>query len=110
MTRLAAPRVRVVLDQPGGDALEVVVQSDNRDLVAWDMTRGRKGWPEMKDAPFLWSTFVAWSVMRREGHTDLSVDAFFERCLEAQVIKADDAENPDDGDTVGPTPQGLASA
>lgn len=112
--RLSAPRLRVVLDNPGGDMTEVIVQADNRDLVRWDVTRARKGWPEFSDAMFLWSTFLAWSVMHREGHTTLKLDDFLDTCVQASPVPADDAENPDtdddDGSTVGPTRPALESA
>lgn len=113
-TRLSAPRVRVVVDDPAKGAVEVVVQTDNRDLVRWDVTRARKGWPEFKDSPFLWLTFLAWSVMQREGHTSLKLDAFLDTCVEASAVKSDgedvDPLTDDDELTVGPTPTGLVSA
>lgn len=111
-TRLSAPRVRVVLDDPEKGAVEIVVQTDNRDLVRWDVTRAAKKWPEFQAAPFLWTTFLAWSVMQREGHTSLKLDAFLETCTESAVVgkAGDDIDDPEDAETVGPTPLGLASA
>ena len=116
-TRLSAPRVRVVVDDPAKGMVEVVLQTDNRDLVRWDVTRARKGWPEFKDSPFLWLTFLAWSVMQREGQTTLKLDAFLDTCTEASAVKKDgddpediDALSGDDELTVGPTRTGLVSA
>lgn len=114
-TRLSAPRIRVVLDDPQHGAIEVVVQADNRDLVRWDITRRTKNWPEFQEAPFLWQTFLAWSVLQREGQTSLKLDAFLDTCAEAAVVgKAgdvlDDTDTESDDATVGPTPPGLASA
>lgn len=116
-TRLSAPRVRVVVDDPTKGTVEVIVQSDNRDLVRWDVTRARKGWPEFKDSPFLWLTFLAWSVMQREGHTTLKLDQFLDTCVEASAVKKDgddpediDALSADEDLTVGPTPTGPVSA
>jgi hypothetical protein len=88
MANLAAPIVRVTLED-GDNLSEYVVQTDNRDNVAWDMTRGRKKWPQFNEAPFLWLTFLAWSAMRRGGDTSLSVDDFLERCVSAQAVKQD---------------------
>lgn len=61
--RLTSPRVRVIRD--GHEPLEI--QSDNRDLVLWDMTRSRHRWPKLDEAPFLWLTFVSWAAARRTG-------------------------------------------
>ncbi len=108
-----ARELRRTLRKAGGDMTEVIVQADNRDLVRWDVTRARKGWPEFSDAMFLWSTFLAWSVMHREGHTSLKLDDFLDTCVQASPVPADDDENPDaddDGSTVGPTPPALESA
>ena len=111
-TRLSAPRIRVVLDDPQRGAVEVVVQADNRDLVRWDVTRKAKNWPEFQEAPFLWQTFLAWSVMQREGHTSLKLDAFLDTCAEAAVVgKAGDEVDPEGDDaTEGPTRPGPESA
>ena len=102
-TRLSAPRIRVVVDEPGRDAVEVIVQTDNRDLVRWDVTRARKGWPEFQDAMFLWSTFLAWSVMQREKQTSLKLDDFLDQCVEASPLAAETPDDPEGVETVGPT-------
>lgn len=68
MTDIQEPRVRVLIDVPGVDGLKQVdVQTDNRDRVRWDIIRGRKGWPEAKEAPSLWMTILAWNALRRSG-------------------------------------------
>lgn len=59
--RLTTPRLRIVL----GDDSEVTVQATNADLVRWDVTRAKHKWPAIKEAPFLWLTFVAWAALRR---------------------------------------------
>lgn len=62
-TELFAPRIEVTLD----DGAAWTVQTANPDLVAWDMTAARHRWPPVKDAPFLWLTFIAWHASRRKG-------------------------------------------
>ena len=61
--RLVAPRVRVIRD--GAEPLEI--QTDNRDLVAYERTRLRRKpvWPAFNESPFQWLTFIGWSAARR---------------------------------------------
>lgn len=104
--RLVKPRIALQLEQPDGQLAELVVQTDNRDYVRWDMTRNRKQWPELQAAPFLGQTFLAWAALTRAG--DLpdgeSFEDFQERCLHVQAITADgDAATDEDDLTVGPT-------
>lgn len=114
MARLTAPAVRVLIEQDGtADFLEYDVQTDNRDAVAWDMTRGKKSWPQMQDAPMLWATFVAWSALRRSSVITLNVDDFLSKCVQAQIITPDgeavDASTADQV-AVDPTQPGPESA
>lgn len=63
MARMLAPKLSVVLD----DDTEYTIQTDNRDMVRFDLTRARQSWPSMQDAPMLWATVLAWSCLSREG-------------------------------------------
>lgn len=86
---LTQPRCRVVLEDDAGELTEYVVQTSNRDAVRFDITRGRKGWPAVNDAPMLWMTFCAWSAMSRGKDTGLKLDEFLDACVEVQAIDAD---------------------
>lgn len=98
--KLTAPRIRVVLDAAGdGTLTEYEVQTDNRDAVRWDMTRGREHWPAMMDAPMLWATFMAWSAMNRAGDFTGTFTQFNEHALEASAIR----DEAGDMAEVGPT-------
>jgi hypothetical protein len=98
--RLTAPRVRVVRD--GYDVLEV--QTDNRDLLAYERTRLRQRpvWPKFDDAPFQWLTFLAWSAARRSGATDVTYEAWEAVVLDASAVSDDDTT----GETGTPTQPG----
>jgi hypothetical protein len=85
MTTLSSPIVNVIIEQPDGELVEFKVQTDNRDAVRWDLTRGRKNWPNGQDAPLLWMTFLAWHAMKRGGDTELDIEKFLEVCVEARV-------------------------
>ena len=60
---LFAPAITVTLD----DGTTWTIATGNPDLVAWDMTAAKHKWPGVKDAPFLWLTFLAWHASRRKG-------------------------------------------
>lgn len=48
----------------------LVVQTDNRDQVRWELTRATEKWPTQVEAPSLFTVFMAWSALARGG--DLS--------------------------------------
>ena len=97
--KLSTPRFLVEL--PDADPFEV--QAIGADLVRWDMTAAKHKWPSYDTAPFLWSTFLAWSAGRRTGQ--VSADVTFERF--ADVVVQVEALNVD---AVGPTDAGPAPA
>lgn len=97
---LSAPRIRVILDD-AGTLTEYEVQTDNRDAVRWDMTRGRENWPAFTDAPMLWATFMAWSAMNRAGDYAGKFTEFNNCALEASPIRPPESDPA--GDEVGPT-------
>lgn len=89
MPRLTAPRLRIVMD----DGSEHIVQAINVDLILWDRTRVRHGWPKVDEAPFVWMTFIGWAALKREGATTLDHAAFEKACLECSVL-TDEAVDP----------------
>ena len=89
--KLTSPRLRVL--RGSVDAPEVIeVQTLNPDLIAYDMTRAKHRWPDMKEAPILWLSFIAWSACRREGRiaSDVTWDEWKATTLD--VGTADDEE------------------
>jgi hypothetical protein len=93
-TGMTLPRLRVLM--PGGERFEV--QAYNPDLIAYETTAARHRWPSLKEAPFTWLTFLAWSAARRGGHIDQSVtwDQFQSTALEVSNLTRDE-------DTAHPT-------
>lgn len=89
--KLKAPRVRATLETPNeGEYLELDVQTDNRDLVMWDVVRTRKGWPVTSDAPMLWITFLAWHALHREhGPVPDKFEDFQRVCVQVESLNAD---------------------
>jgi len=69
-TALATPRLEVVLD----DGRTLVTQALNPDLLRYDRTASKHGWPKPTDAPFLWLTFLAWAALRRTNEIPESMD------------------------------------
>ncbi|MFJ3394000.1 hypothetical protein [Leifsonia aquatica] len=93
MAELATPKVVVLIEQDGtDDLLEYTVQTDNRDMIQWDVTRGKKGWPKFDEAATLWLTFLAWHALRRVGETTLTLDDFLRRTVSVSRPK-DEAGN-----------------
>lgn len=103
-TKLASPRVEVLLE---GRDDKVTVQTRNPDLVLWDRTRAKHGWPKLDEAPFLWLTFLSWSAMRRSGDipSDMSYEKFEASTLDVQAL--DDGDGAEAG---APFPPQVASA
>lgn len=86
MAQMIAPRLRVLLD----DDTEYEIQTDNRDLIRFDLTRGRKQWPTMQDAPMLWASFLAWSCLAREQKIPgVNVEAELDRLISVEVLDVD---------------------
>ena len=99
---ITSPRLQVL--RGSLDAPEVIeVQTLNPDLILWDRTRARHKWPEVKDAPFLWLTFISWAACRREGRIDRSVT--YEE-WEASTLNVSNVEDDDEGGPVDPTHPG----
>lgn len=85
MVSLKTPRLRVTLET----GAELDAQTDNRDAVQWDFTRSRNRWPDGRDAPILWVTFLAWNALRRTGApVPESFDDFNRQAIAVDVIDA----------------------
>ena len=101
--RLHTPRLEVVLD----DDRTEVVQVRNSDMVRFDLTAAKHGWPGLQTAPHHWMTFVAWSALRREGRLseDVKFDAFRDvHCIAIRSLTEDD--QTEEVDVVVPFPAG----
>lgn len=96
---LRSPLVSVVLD----DGAEHTVQTDNRDLLAYERTAAKHKWPQPSVAPFGWLTFLAWHALRREGATAYTLDDFEAHC----VSVASGGDDEGDDDDVTPTQPGA---
>lgn len=90
--KLNTPRVRVIRE--GFEPFDV--QTDNRDLVRFDMTRPKQRpvWPMPDQAPMLWLTFIAWSASQRQGSipAELTWDQWRDQVLGIETLTDDDDE------------------
>lgn len=102
--RVSSPRLRVVME----DASTWEVQTYNPDLISWDRTRAKHGWPTMDKAPFLWMTFLAWAASRREGRVprETTWEVFEKTCLEVGTVTTDDDAGAEESAVGLPTPPG----
>lgn len=107
MVQLISPRLRISIERPLDDAFDQYdVQTDNRDLIAWDATRPRRQWPAGTDAPVLWMTYLAWHALKRTGApVPESFDDFTEICVDVRPIDRDGSLiEPGSGETVTDSP------
>src|SRR5262245_31808283 len=102
-TKLSSPRIRI-LRESSEEPIEV--QTDNRDLVLWDMTRSRHKWPKFDEAPFVWLTFLAWPAARRTGQIngETTYEVWSKDVVSVESLDDEDEENA----TGRPTPSGPA--
>lgn len=102
--KLSSPRLRVV--RGSLEAPEIIeIQTLNPDLIAWDMTHAKHHWPDLKEVPFKWLTFISWHACRREGRipTDLTYESWEASTLDVGTIDDDDEE-----ESASPTQPGHA--
>src|SRR5215471_1380438 len=108
---LSAPLVKVTM----ADGAVHDVQTANPDLVRFDMTRGRMHWPDAREAPFLWLTFVAWAALKREHALpdDMTWETFSEtECVgidALNVVTAPGEVGPASPTLPSPEPDSLSS-
>lgn len=75
------------------DGTSFEVRISNREFVAWDMTRPKRKWPPLDEAPFLGATFMSHRAALREGKTDLSWDAWQDQVEMLENVTADEDED-----------------
>lgn len=92
--KLTSPNISVLMR----DGTSWTVQTENEDLVSWDMVRAPRKWPKLDDAPFLWLTFLAWNAGKRDGLHELPWDQFKTDCRQVST-----ADSDDEAENVGPT-------
>ena len=98
MAKLGTPRLTLVLADPAypdseEHAAAFEVQTRNVDLCSFDRNRTRLGWPDAKDGPFLWMTYIAWQALQRTGQIDkCSLAEFEQRCLSIENNDTDDVD------------------
>lgn len=104
--KISSPRLRIL--RGSLDAPEVVeVQTFTPDLIAYDMTRAKHRWPEVKDAPFKWMTFIGWHAARREGAipAELTYEAWEASTLDVAAIGDEDGAPVTPVDPTLPEPE-----
>ena len=97
MAKVIAPRLLVLTD----DDLEYDIQTDNRDMVRYDMHAAKQKWPAAQDAPMLYLTFLAVSALRREKKLNVTdFDTGVDKLL--SVVPVDE-----DGELLGEDLEGM---
>jgi hypothetical protein len=68
--RMIAPHLTVLMD----DGAVHEIQTTNWDMLGYERTARKKGWPIPQEAQVEWMTFLAWHGLRREGLIPGDVD------------------------------------
>jgi len=84
--KLDTPYIRVTM----ADGRSFDVQTENPDMVMFDLERSKRKWPSFQDAPFLWLNYLAYSKLKRSG-ADIGGDTF-----DAWLMKTSNVENLND--------------
>lgn len=80
----------------------------NPALVAYDLERTSKKWPDARDAPMLWRTFIAWRQLVNDGEYTGDFKAFRDRDC-AEIDQDTDATGEGATEDVDPTNGGAES-
>lgn len=91
MSKLVQQKITVQL----ANDQELEVLTANPDLVRWDVTRAKHGWPSMEDAPMLWATFVAWAAAKRANQYAGTWDDWMNKDALSVDFDMDDQEDVD---------------
>jgi hypothetical protein len=103
-SRISTPVFDVILDAGEGEISEHRVQVWNVDIVRYDRTAAKHGWPRADAAPMLWNTFIVWSAMRRLAiiGTEMPFDDFEAKAIQIQLVNRDQL-NGSAADGIDPT-------
>ena len=77
------------------DGTTHTVEVGNPDRVRYDLTRNKHKWPAPGEAPFLMTTFMAWSAMTRLGLYNGTWEAFSQTDCVGLDSDAEDAATAD---------------
>lgn len=84
---LPTPIVKVFMD----DGAVHEAQALNKDLLAFDRIRVRRKWPSATDAPLVWLTFIAYTVLTREQRIPaMTLDEFEDHALAVTAVDKDE--------------------
>ena len=84
---MIAPHLTVLMD----DGAVHQVQANNFDMLIYERTARKRGWPSPQDANIEWMTYLAWHGLTREGTItkDVGYDDFAARCLSIDPTPVD---------------------
>jgi hypothetical protein len=84
---MIAPHLTVLMD----DGAVHEIQTNNFDMLMYERTARKKGWPGPQEAQVEWCTFLAWHGLKREGLIDVDYDAFANECasIDPRVVSQD---------------------
>lgn len=88
--QLDNPRILIIYK----DGREATVQTENPDMVFFDIERAKRKWPTFQDAPMLWVNYLAYSKLKRDGEVNgQTFDAWLMTTQAIKNLNADDEES-----------------
>jgi len=85
--RMIAPHLTVLMD----DGAVHHIQANNFDMLIYERTARKKGWPAPQEAQIEWMTYLAWHGLQREGAItkDTGYDEFAAACASIDPTPVD---------------------
>ena len=85
---------RLVVDVELDDGtLHEGLRIKNPALVAYDLERAAKKWPDAKEAPLLWQTFITWRQLRNDDLYGGDFKAFREvDCVDVTQVEEEEVD------------------
>jgi len=93
--QLDTPYIRVTM----ADGKTYDVQTENPDMVMFDLERAKRKWPTLQDAPFLWLNYLAYSKLKRSGE-DIGGDSFEAWLMKTSTVTNLNGDGAPDTDVV----------
>jgi len=85
--RMIAPHLTVLMD----DGAVHHIQANNFDMLIYERTARKKGWPSPQEAQIEWMTYLAWHGLVRESQIskDTSYEDFVAGCVSIDPTPVD---------------------
>jgi hypothetical protein len=84
--KFVVPVLNVMMD----DGATFDVQPTNYEMVMYDRTARKRGWPRPEENQIEWMTFLAWQYLTRTGLLALEYETFVLQCASIVPVGTDE--------------------